>query len=396
MIEPPTLPTNYTAIPGKISTSTGKTIRTEEMIINMGPQHPSTHGVLRLEIVVDGEIIMDCIPHIGYMHRCFEKHCEQMTNYQQVIPYTDRIDYCSAMTNEWGYALAVERMLKIEVPERVEYIRVIMAELQRIASHLIAVGTYGIDAGAFTPFLYTFIDREKILDLFEITCGARLLYNYIWIGGLSHDLPPGFVEQAKVFINYFRPRIKMLNDLLSYNDIFVKRTVNVGVLPKEVALNYAVSGPQLRGSGVKWDLRRDDPYSVYHKFNWEPQIGRGEIGTVGDSWNRHIVRMREMEQSLNIVEQALAVLPEGNVQAAVPKRIRPEKDLEIYVRTESSRGELGFYISSDGTTSPFRVKARGPSFSNLCVLPEIVRGSMIADLVLIAGSIDIVLSEVDR
>jgi NADH-quinone oxidoreductase subunit D len=188
----------------------------------------------------------------------------------------------------------------------------------------------------------------------------------------------------------------MLNDLLSYNDIFVKRTVNVGVLPKEVALNYAVSGPQLRGSGVKWDLRRDDPYSVYHKFNWEPQIGRGEIGTVGDSWNRHIVRMREMEQSLNIVEQALAVLPEGNVQAAVPKRIRPEKDLEIYVRTESSRGELGFYISSDGTTSPFRVKARGPSFSNLCVLPEIVRGSMIADLVLIAGSIDIVLSEVDR
>jgi NADH-quinone oxidoreductase subunit D len=357
MIEPPTLPTNYTAIPGKI---------------------------------------MDCIPHIGYMHRCFEKHCEQMTNYQQVIPYTDRIDYCSAMTNEWGYALAVERMLKIEVPERVEYIRVIMAELQRIASHLIAVGTYGIDAGAFTPFLYTFIDREKILDLFEITCGARLLYNYIWIGGLSHDLPPGFVEQAKEFIKYFRPRIKMLNDLLSYNDIFVKRTVNVGVLPKEVALNYAVSGPQLRGSGVKWDLRRDDPYSVYHKFNWEPQIGRGEIGTVGDSWNRHIVRMREMEQSLNIVEQALAVLPEGNVQAAVPKRIRPEKDLEIYVRTESSRGELGFYISSDGTTSPFRVKARGPSFSNLCVLPEIVRGSMIADLVLIAGSIDIVLSEVDR
>jgi NADH-quinone oxidoreductase subunit D len=396
MIEPPTLPTNYTAIPGKISTSTGKTIRTEEMIINMGPQHPSTHGVLRLEIVVDGEIIVDCIPHIGYMHRCFEKHCEQMTNYQQVIPYADRIDYCSAMTNEWGYALAVERMLKIEVPERVEYIRVIMAELQRIASHLIAVGTYGIDAGAFTPFLYTFIDREKILDLFEMTCGARLLYNYIWIGGLSHDLPPKFVDQAIEFVKYFRPRIKMLNDLLSYNDIFVKRTANVGVLPKEVALNYAVSGPQLRGSGVNWDLRRDDPYSVYHKFDWQPQIGKGEIGTVGDSWNRHIVRMREMEQSLNIVEQALTMLPEGNVQATIPKRIRPEKDLEIYVRTESSRGELGFYINSDGTASPFRVKARGPSFLNLCVLPEIVRGAMIADLVLIAGSIDIVLSEVDR
>jgi NADH-quinone oxidoreductase subunit D len=362
----------------------------------MGPQHPSTHGVLRLEIVVDGEIIVDCIPHIGYMHRCFEKHAEQMMNYQQIIPYTDRIDYCSAMTNEFGFALAAEKLLKIEVPERVEYIRVIMAELQRIASHLIAVGTYGIDSGAFTPFLYAFVDREKILDLFEITCGARLLYNYICIGGLTHDLPPKFVEQAREFVKYFRPRIKMLNDLLSYNDIFVKRTANVGILPKEVAINYAISGPQLRGSGVNWDLRRDDPYSVYRKFEWEPQIGKGERGTVGDCWNRHIVRMHEMEQSLNIIEQALATLPEGNVQAAIPKRIRPEKDTEIYVRTEASRGELGFYIISDGTASPFRVKARGPSFVNLSVLQEIARGAMIADLVLIAGSIDIVLSEVDR
>jgi NADH-quinone oxidoreductase subunit D len=271
-----------------------------------------------------------------------------------------------------------------------------MAELQRIASHLIAVGTYGIDSGAFTPFLYAFVDREKILDLFEITCGARLLYNYICIGGLTHDLPPKFVEQAREFVKYFRPRIKMLNDLLSYNDIFVKRTANVGILPKEVAINYAISGPQLRGSGVNWDLRRDDPYSVYRKFEWEPQIGKGERGTVGDCWNRHIVRMHEMEQSLNIIEQALATLPEGNVQAAIPKRIRPEKDTEIYVRTEASRGELGFYIISDGTASPFRVKARGPSFVNLSVLQEIARGAMIADLVLIAGSIDIVLSEVDR
>ncbi len=302
----------------------------------------------------------------------------------------------SAMTCEWAFALAAERLLKIEVPERVEYIRVIMAELQRIASHLIAVGTYGIDSGAFTPFLYTFIDREKILDLFEMTCGARLLYNYIWIGGLSHDLPPKFIEQAKDFVKYFRPRITMLNNLLSYNEIFVKRTANVGVLPKEVAINYAVSGPQLRGSGVNWDLRRDDPYSVYHKLEWEPQIGKGEMGTVGDCWDRHIVRMREMEQSLNIIEQALAGLPEGNVQAAIPKRIRPEKDVEIYVRTESSRGELGYYIVSDGTASPFRVKARGPAFVNLSALPEIARGAMIADLVLIAGSFDIVLGEVDR
>ncbi len=392
----PTLPTDYTVAPGKITTTTGKTIRTEEMIINMGPQHPSTHGVLRLEIVVDGEIILDCIPHIGYLHRCFEKQAEHMTNYQQVIPYADRMDYCSAITNEWGYVLAVERMLKIEVPERVEYIRVIMGELQRIASHLIAVGTYGIDSGAYTPFLYCFIDREKILDLFEMTCGARLLYNYFWVGGLSHDLPPQFVEKAKEFCKYFRPRIKMVNDLLTYNEIFVKRTANVGVLPKDVAINYAVSGPQLRGSGVNWDLRRDDPYSLYHKFEWEPQVGKGEVGTVGDCWNRHIVRMREMEQSVNIIEQALAGLPSGDVHAAIPKRVRPDKDAEIYVRTESPRGELGYYIISDGSTSPFRVKARGPAFVNLSVLPEIVRGAMIADLILVAGSIDIVLGEVDR
>lgn len=249
-LQPPSLPTDYVVKPGQIKTSTGKTVHTEEMIVNMVPQHPSTHGVLRLEIVVDGEIINDCIPHIGYLHRCFEKHCEHMTNYQQVIPYTDRMDYCSAITNEWGFALAVEKMMKIEVPERVEYIRVIMAELQRIASHLIAVGTFGIDSGAFTPFLYCFIDREMILDLFEMTCGARLLYNYIWIGGLSHDLPPQFVEKTKEFCKYFRPRIKMLNDLLSYNEIFVKRTAHVGVLPKDVAINYAVSGPQLRGPAL--------------------------------------------------------------------------------------------------------------------------------------------------
>ncbi len=395
MTEPTVIPTSYVTIPGAIKTSSGKTLRTDEMIINMGPQHPSTHGVLRLEIVVDGEIIVDVIPHIGYLHRCFEKHAENMTNYQQVVPYTDRMDYVAAMNNEHGYAVAVERLLKIQVPERVEYIRVIMAELQRIASHLIAIGTYGIDSGAFTPFLYCFTDREKILDLFEMTCGARLLYNYIWVGGLSHDLPPKFIDQAKEFCTYFRPRIKQFNDLLTYNEIFVKRTANVGVLPKDVAFNYASSGPMLRGSGVNWDLRRDDPYSVYDKFEWEPQVGKGEVGTIGDCWDRHIVRMREMEQSVNIIEQALAKIPEGNVQAAIPKRIRPEVG-EIYARTETPRGELGYYIMSDGSATPFRVKVRAPAFVNLSVLPEISRGAMIADLVLIAGSVDIVLGEVDR
>ena len=390
-----TLPTNYVTSPDRIVTSTGKTVRTEEMIINMGPQHPSTHGVLRLEIVVDGEIILEAIPHIGYLHRCFEKHAEHMTNYQQVIPYADRMDYVASMNNDLGYALAVERLMKIEVPERVEYIRVIMAELQRIASHLVAVGTYGIDSGAFTPFLYCFRDRERILDLFEMTCGARLLYNYIWVGGLSHDLPPTFVEKAKEFCTYFKPKIKEFNDLLTYNEIFIKRNANVGVLPKDVAINYACSGPMLRGSGVDWDLRRDDPYSIYDRFQWEVQVGKGEMGTVGDCWDRHIVRVREMEQSVKIIEQALASIPEGNVQSAIPKRIRPEVG-EIYVRSETPRGELGFYIISDGSGSPYRVKARAPAFVNLSVLPEIARGAMIADLVLIAGSIDIVLGEVDR
>lgn len=395
MIEAKTLPTSYVTQPGEIRTSSGKTLRTDEMIINMGPQHPSTHGVLRLEIVVDGEIIVDVIPHIGYLHRCFEKHAEHMTNYQQVLPYADRMDYVAAMNMEHGYALAVERMMKIEVPERVEYIRVIMAELQRIASHLIAVGTFGIDAGAFTPFLYAFHDREHILDLYEMTCGARLLYNYIWIGGVSHDLPPQFIDKAKEFCTYFKPRIKQFNDLLTFNEIFVKRCANVGVLPKDVAINYACSGPMLRASGVNWDLRRDDPYSVYNRFEWEPQVGKGEMGTVGDTWDRHIVRMREMEQSVRIIEQALAGIPPGNVQAAIPKRIRPEAG-EIYARTETPRGELGYYVISDGSTTPFRVKARSPAFVNLSVLPEISRGAMIADLVLIAGSVDIVLGEVDR
>lgn len=390
-----TLPTNYVTSIDKIMTSRGKTVRTEEMIINMGPQHPSTHGVLRLEIVVDGEIVVDAIPHIGYLHRCFEKHAEHMTNYQQVIPYADRMDYVASMSNDFGFALAVERLMKIEVPERVEYIRVIMAELQRIASHLVALGTYGIDAGAFTPFLYCFRDREKILDLFEMTCGARLLYNYIWVGGLSHDLPPRFIEQAKEFCTYFKPKIKEFNNLLTYNEIFIKRTAHVGVLPKDVAINFACSGPMLRGSGVDWDLRRDDPYSVYNKFEWEVQVGKGEVGTIGDCWDRHIVRVREMEQSVKIIEQALASIPDGNVQSAIPKRIRPEAG-EIYVRTETPRGELGFYIISDGTGSPYRVKARAPAFVNLSVLPEIVRGAMIGDLVLIVGSVDIVLGEVDR
>lgn len=378
-----------------IKSSTGRTVRTEEMLLNMGPQHPSMHGVLRLELVIDGEIVIDVVPQIGYLHRCFEKHAESMTNYQQVVPYVDRMDYCAAMNMDFGYVIAVEKLLGIKIPERVEYIRVIMAELQRIASHLIAAGTYGLDIGAWTPFLYMFRDRERILDLYEMTCGARLLYNYMWVGGVSHDLPPGFIDKAKDFCKYFRPKIEEYNNLLSFNEIFIKRTANVGVLPADVAIAYGVSGPVLRGSGVNFDLRRDDPYSIYNRFEWEPQIGKGEMGTVGDCWDRYIVRIREMEQSINIVEQALNQIPDGDVASAIPKRIRPNPG-DVYARTESARGELGFYVVSDGSGKPFRVKGRSPCFVHLSVLPEISRGSMIADMIAIAGSLDIVLGEVDR
>jgi NADH-quinone oxidoreductase subunit D len=373
----------------------GRPLRTEEMVISMGPQHPSTHGVLRLELVVDGEIVVDIIPHLGYLHRCFEKHCEAMSNYQQVVPYADRLDYVAAMSNEFGYVVAVERLLKIQVPERVEYIRVIMAEFSRIVSHLIAIGTYGMDIGAYTPFLYCMRDREHVLDIFEETCGARLLYNYMWVGGLSHDVPASFEEKVRKFVKYFRPKIKELNDLLSYNKIFVDRTANVGVLPADVALNYACSGPVLRGSGVKWDLRKNDPYSIYDRFDFEIPVGRGEKGTTGDCWDRYMVRVHEMEQSTNIIEQAIEKLPPGDVQAALPKRIRPEAG-EIYFRSETPKGELGYYIVSDGTASPYRVKVKSPCFVNLSALPAISRGAMIADIVAILGSIDIVLGEVDR
>ena len=371
-------------------------LKTDTMILNMGPQHPSTHGVLRLELVVDGEIIVDVIPHIGYLHRCFEKHAEQMTNYQQVIPYTDRMDYVAAMGNELAYVLAVEKLMGLEVPERVQYIRVIMAELQRIASHLLAIGTYGLDLGAFTPFLWCFREREKILDMFEITCGARLLYNYIWIGGVSHDLPSEFGKKLKDFLKTFPKALKEINELLTFNKIFIDRTANVGVLPADVAINYGCSGPMLRGSGVKFDLRKNEPYLVYDRFEFDIPVGEGKMGTVGDCWDRYYVRVREMEESLKIIEQAWEQIPSGDVHSAIPKKVRPPQG-EVYFRTENPRGEIGFYIISDGhSSSPFRVKARAPSFVNLSVLPEISRGYMIADLVAILGSVDIVLGEVDR
>ncbi len=369
-------------------------LKTEEMVLNMGPQHPSTHGVLRLELVIEGEIIKDVIPHIGYLHRCFEKHCEVMT-YPQIIPYTDRMDYLASMCNEFGYVVAMERLMGIEVPERVEYIRVIMAELQRIASHLVALGTYGADLGAFTPFLFCFRDREKILHLFEITCGARLLYNYMWIGGVSHDLHPDFIRLAKEFIKEFRPNLKELNDLLTFNQIFIDRTANVGILPAETAINYGITGPNLRASGVKWDLRINDTYSIYNRFDFEIPIGKGENGTIGDCWDRYYIRILEIKESLKIVEQAIDQIPDGDVSSAIPKRVKPPAG-QIYSRVENPRGELGYFIISDGSVNPTRIKVRAPSFVNMVVFGELCKGHMIADVVAILGSIDIVLGEIDR
>jgi NADH-quinone oxidoreductase subunit D len=370
-------------------------LQTEEMLLNMGPQHPSTHGVLRLLLRMDGEIVHDVIPYIGYLHRCKEKIGENVT-YQQFTPYTDRLDYLASMNMNLGYVLGVEKLLGLEVPDRAQYIRVIMAELNRIASHLVAWGTFGLDMGAFTPFMYGFREREKIMDIFERTCGARLTYNYIRIGGVSRDLPEGLVKQISEFLDYFDPRIPEYHDLLSYNKIFVERTANVGILPLDTAIAYGVTGPCLRASGLKWDLRKDEPYGIYDRFDFDIPVGKGEMGTVGDAWDRYMVRIIEMQQSARIVRQALEGLPEGPITGKVPKMIKGPKDKELYVRTEAPKGEIGFYIVSDGGKTPARLKIRSPSFSNLSVLPVIARGGMVADMVAIVASLDIVLGEIDR
>jgi len=367
----------------------------EEMVLNIGPQHPSTHGVLRLKVHTDGEIITKIIPYIGYLHRCFEKHCENLT-YEQAIPFTDRCDYIGSMNNNFGYAVAVEQLMEIKVPEKVEFIRVIVAEMNRIASHLLAIGTFGLDVGAFTPFLYCFRDRERILDLFEMLCGARLLYNYIWIGGVSHDFPVGWVEKTYEFLDYFEPKINEYNDLLTYNKIFIERSADVGVIPADVAISYGVTGPNLRGSGVRWDLRKDDPYGIYDRFEFDVPIGTGAMGSVGDCWDRYYVRVRELEECVKIIRQALDVLPrDGDVHAALPKKIRPKAG-HVYSRTESPRGDLGYYIASDGSDIPSRIKMRSPAFTALSCLNEISRGWMISDVIAILGSLDIVLGEIDR
>ena len=367
----------------------------QEMVLNIGPQHPATHGVLRLQVKTDGEVISEITPYLGYLHRCFEKHSENVT-YEQVIPFTDRCDYLASMTMNFGYVVAMEQLMEIKVNDRVEYIRVIMAELQRIASHLLAIGVFGLDLGAFTPFLHMLRDRERILDIFEMTCGARLLYNYMWVGGLSHDLPTGFVEATLNFLDYFEPKVDEFENLLGHNKIFVERTADIGIMPKEVAINFGVSGPNLRASGVNWDLRKNEPYSVYDRFDFDIPIGQGIKGSVGDSWDRFYVRIHEIRQSVKIVRQAIDQLPkDGDVHQAMPKKIRPPKG-SVYSRTESPRGDLGYYITSDGSDIPYRVKMRSPAFTALGVLNEIAGGWLMSDVLAILGSLDIVLGEIDR
>ncbi|MFT6850923.1 MAG: NADH-quinone oxidoreductase subunit D [Sphingobacteriales bacterium] len=384
--------------------SVKKDLQTDEMILNMGPQHPSTHGVLRLELVTDGEIVVDLNPHIGYLHRCFEKHAEKLP-YAQIIPYTDRLDYMASMNNNHIFALGVEKMMGItdDIPQRVEYIRVLMAELNRIASHMIAIGTYGLDIGAFTPFLWCFRDREHIMNLLESATGSRMLYNYIWIGGLFYDLPVGFEKKCREFIEYFKPKMKELEGLLTDNKIFVDRTANVGVLPLNTAINYGCSGPVLRGSGIKYDLRRVDGYSVYPELDFDIPVGTGAMGLLGDCFDRYWVRAKEVDESVKIIEQCLDRLenelkrtPDFDVRAKMPRKVIPPKG-DHYSRGESPKGELGYYFIADGKTEiPERCKVRSPCFSNLSVLPELSRGVLIADLVAIIGSLDLVMGEVDR
>ncbi len=376
-----------------------------EMVINIGPQHPSTHGVLRLEVKTDGEVVTDVTPHLGYLHRCFEKHAENLP-YNQIIPLVDRLDYLASMNNELSWVMGVEKLIGIdqEIPKRVEYIRVLVAELNRLASHFVAIGAYAADIGALTPFLWLMRDREHILRLLEWLSGARMLYNYIWVGGLYYDLPIGFEDRCKEFVEYLKPKLVELQEVLIDNKIFVQRTGNVGILPLDTAINFGVSGPILRGSGLKYDLRKVDGYSVYPEIDFDVPVGKGIVGTVGDCWDRNYVRVQECWESIKIIEQSLTQLTgdhkrtrDFDPQEKCPKKIWPIKSQELYSRSENPKGELGFYFVADAKKDiPFRAKCRSASFSNLSVINEISKGYLVSDLIAILGSLDFVLGEVDR
>jgi len=388
MTEP--LTQGKTLVEGPVFETKIEQVGENEMLLNLGPQHPSTHGVLRVVIKLDGEIITDAIPDMGYLHRGVEKLSEHRT-YPMVIVLTDRDDYLSAMNNNWAFCLAVEKLIKVEIPPRADYIRVIVGELNRIASHMVFYGTFGIDIGAFTPFLHAFgRDREEILDLFEEICGARITYNYIRVGGVMLDAPEGWVGRVLEFVERMRPRLEEYDKLLTYNPIFIDRTVGIGKLSGERAKALGITGPMLRASGVDLDLRRDHPYGVYKNFQFNIPVRKE-----GDCYDRYMVRRLEMSESLKIVEQACRTIPDGLTMGKVSKVYRPPAG-ETYDQLESPRGWLGSYIVADGTDRPYRYHIRPPSFINLQSLRELIRGYKVADMIAILGSIDFVLGEVDR
>lgn len=387
-------------------------VRTDEMLVNMGPQHPSTHGVLRLVLRTDGEIVSEVTPHIGYLHRCAEKIGENLTP-RQWIPYTDRMDYLAGMNMNLGWALTVEKLLKYEMPEKGKHLRVIIAELGRIASHLVGMGAYGLDLGTFSPFLYAFREREKILDLFEEVCGARLTYSYITVGGATADLPTGWLQRCEAFLDELEPIIAEYHALLTTNAIFVRRTASIGVLPPDMAISYGCTGPVLRGSGVDQDLRRDgeERYTeMYDGYAFEVVVEKNghypkdhnyppvpPLAILGDCWHRFYVRMLEVVQSMDLVRQAIDRYSRSTGSWGEPVKLTEKLPKgEAYLETECPRGQMGFYIASEGGSIPWRVRARSSSFCNLSVTHELCKGCLIADVPAIVGSLDVVMGEIDR
>jgi NADH-quinone oxidoreductase subunit D len=387
-------------------------VRTDEMLVNMGPQHPSTHGVLRLVLRTDGEIVSEVEPHLGYLHRCAEKIGENLTP-RQWIPYTDRMDYLAGMNMNLGWSLVVEKLLQHELSEKAKHLRVIIAEMGRIASHLVGMGAYGLDLGTFSPFLYAFREREKILDLFEEACGARLTYSYLTPGGATADLPHGWLKKCSAFLDQFEPVIQEYHALLTTNAIFVKRTANIGIMSGEMAVDFGCTGPVLRGSGVDYDLRRDgeerytemyDGYAFevvvekdghYPRDHNYPAVPKEAI--LGDCWHRFYVRMLEVVQAIDIVRQAIDRYSTASGDWGVPIKLTQKLPKgEAYLETECPRGQMGFYIVSHGDSIPWRARARSSSFCNLSVTAELCRGCLIADIPAIVGSLDVVMGEIDR
>ncbi len=386
----------------------------QHLVLNMGPQHPSTHGVLRLVLEIDGEIVVRVYPEIGYLHTGIEKTAEAKF-YQQVVPMTDRIDYLSPMANNLCYCLAVEKLLGLEIPEKAQWVRVLLTELTRLNSHLVWLGTHAMDIGALTVFLYTFREREEIQRLFEAVAGQRMMTSYFRIGGLSMEPPLDYFQRVQAFIRTFPEKIDEYSNLLTGNPIFVNRLKGVGLLSAADAIALGVTGPPLRASGIDFDLRRDMPYSSYEKFQFKVPTS-----TVGDTWARYEVRLIEMRESVKIIQQALDGMPEGPIKADAPKIILPDREKmktqmealihhfkivtegfavpagEVYQGIESPRGQMGYYVVSDGTAKPYRVHMRNPSFATLQAVETMAKGRLLADLVAVIGSIDIVLGEIDR